>query len=418
MNHKHYRRMMADSVSEIQQSAKEIVKSESDLVKARPKQIKLMEGKNKGRVVNVVRDNPGSSNMGIKAVGGSENLIVNSTNRGHHTASENRTAGWDRNRKHKVVTEGSSTPSIIVNNHERQNPTETNWDDDERSFTPPKGILSSKHAHPAIPHTANQKALMHGVDLSKAQQMDTGWTSEMTLSGIGSNHKKKPVIVKGHLDHEHAEIGNQYSHQKKGALSSAQREALYHNMAHNVFGMGKYVPATAVAEHKGSHYSVMEKIPKAEHYDKSPKHDAILSKMKSNGDIQKLAIMNVILGNSDRHGGNYMISPKGMHLIDHGLTFNYHDNFRDIYKRPQYLEHAYGSSRDSMAMDLHPETAKWLKGLDTVKIEKYLDSHKMDKRFKASIMDAISLAKQHAGKRSLDEVVSPVYNYHNDNKWD
>ena len=232
----------------------------------------------------------------------------------------------------------------------------------------------------------------------------------MALSGVGKNAQKKNVIVKGHLDKDEGYLGDAY-HPRSG-LSSSQREALYHNLAHGPFGMGKYVPTTGVAEHKGTHYSVMEVIPKAEHYNEnSRKHRNVLHDARQNGDIQKLAIMNMIMGNSDRHGGNYMISPKGLHMIDHGLTFNYNKNNRDIF-RPDYLDHAYP---ELGPVDLHPEAIKWLKGLDSKQFQAHLKAHGIDPQFKKSILGALQSAKKGIKYGRLKDLLQTITNYHNDN---
>lgn len=376
------------------------------LEKAIPKKIQLQEGRHKGKVVNVLGETTMSGKEGFNIVP----QRGSSPMKNIHGNEISGSAFWDKNRKHKVLGRGIkpsklSPPTAPASSFSSSGAT---YYDSENDFTA-KGKITSKHSHPAIPHSAKQKQLIHGIDLGKIKQQDKGWTSELALSGFGKNGKGKSVVVKGHIDpHGEAELGDHYSPGK--GLSTAQREALYHNMAHNVFGLGKFVPATAVVKHGNTHYSVMEKIPGAQHYERySTKHNKVMKDLAKNGDVQKLAIMNLIMGNSDRHGGNFMISPKGFHLIDHGLTFNYNANERDIFE-PAYLDYAYGNYRNNV--ELHPNTVKWLKGIDLNKTKQYLKTHKIDPRVKNQIIGALQKAKNAVQLGDLRNVFDAIADYH------
>ena len=358
--------------------------------------------------------------MGIKAINDGMPLIVNKKSQGHVQDTHNTTVQWDRNRKHRVVTEGSKSKTPVPPSQS------SGWSDTEsrgyRKNPNAKGKLMMSNTHPGIPHSPVQQSLLHGIDLSKVKQNTDGWTSSETLSGFGKNSKKKNVVVKGHMPRGTG-LGRGYD-PESGGLSTAQREALYHNLAHNAFGMGKYVPTTSVADLNGDHYSVMEKIPGASHFEKyNPKHHSTLKKINKSGDLHKLAIMNMIMGNSDRHGGNFMMSPKGMHLIDHGLTFNYNDNGRDIFT-PSYLEYAKHSpgessssydNREEAQGDLHPEAAKWLKGLNLKQFQAHLKAHKIPSQFKKSILGSLQAAKKAVNSGDLGDVLGAIKKFHKNN---
>lgn len=182
-------------------------------------------------------------------------------------------------------------------------------------------------------------------------------------------------------------------------------------MAH-ALGMGKYVPTTAVISHdefylrpekewhgpQGNHYSVMEKVPEAVHWSNTPEQAKMLADMYHSGDLHKLAVMNAIFCNTDRHGSNWMMSPKGLHLIDHGLTFDYHNPERTFFT-PSYLETGLraATGKDYNTREkLHPEAEKWLVNMDLNKIMDTIDSHKMHPDFKNAIARSLLAARDKA----------------------
>jgi hypothetical protein len=65
---------------------------------------------------------------------------------------------------------------------------------------------------------------------------------------------------------------------KNDGYDGARREVLYHNLAHQFFGLGKYVPTTALVKHPhtGDLMSVQEGIPDAKHNDVDWDEDAPL----------------------------------------------------------------------------------------------------------------------------------------------
>ncbi|OGN08398.1 MAG: hypothetical protein A3J46_06740 [Candidatus Yanofskybacteria bacterium RIFCSPHIGHO2_02_FULL_41_11] len=54
--------------------------------------------------------------------------------------------------------------------------------------------------------------------------------------------------------------------------------------------------------------------------------DAFVDKHRA--DLMKMWILDIIISNSDRHGGNFLIRGDGLHAIDHGYTLRYNgDSF-------------------------------------------------------------------------------------------
>jgi hypothetical protein len=300
-----------------------------------------------------------------------------------------------------------------------------------------KHVLETQDAHPFMVHTKAQAQLHHGVDLKKlkAHESDAGATKGYAISGIGTNATGKKVIVKGRLPNVFTNARSEEKDPSRWALgphyedlTTAQREGLYHNAAH-VLGLGKYVPLTSVVQDdtdpnrhgpNGNHYSIQEKIPNAEHYNEEDvKHQQILNDTRKSGDLDKITLMNTLLGNTDRHGNNFMVSPKGMHLIDHGLSFDFQgQSGRDIF-RPRYYDHAYSKFKDptddDTDMQVHPKAIEWLKNIKPEDMKSFFKKHKVHQDFSQPVMKALQHAQnvvnsnRGIGMNSLRDAIKGVY---------
>lgn len=101
-----------------------------------------------------------------------------------------------------------------------------------------------------------------------------------------------------------------------------QHEGLYHNLAHQFFGLGQYVPTTAVFANpglRGAQESIQQMVEGASH-EMDPK---AIKKLGDSGELDKLALMDAVMGQADRHQANYVFSKKAphLHLIDNGRIF-------------------------------------------------------------------------------------------------
>jgi hypothetical protein len=280
--------------------------------------------------------------------------------------------------------------------------------------SPAVHVFDRNDTHPFLNHTEEQKDLIHGIDLQNLTTPSKPGITE--ISGFGKNSKGKEAIVKGRVSKNKGE-GPTYEE-----LTTAQREGLYHGMM-PLFGMQKYVPLTSVVQDNvdkhsmgpgGNHYSVMERVPDAVHFNMfNANHRKTLKDLKENGDLDKLAIMNMVLGNSDRHGGNYMISPKGLHLIDHGFTFSFHNGRKPFI--PHYFD--YGNVNENNDYDedrpIHPAALRWLNNIDENSIENFLQSHKIDKKFSEPILGSLKAAKEAAKSgKNIVRTLENIGNFH------
>ena len=158
-------------------------------------------------------------------------------------------------------------------------------------------------------------------------------------------------------------------------FTTAHREAAYGKLANDIFNLGEYVPRTTVFRHPLSSrpWSAMEFIPGAQPVTPETR-DEDLKHLKDNGDLYKLAIMNVILGNNDRHMNNILKDPAGkIHLIDHGLTFDYGNQVRSA-AIPKYV-HDKENNYSVLDEDIPESVHQWLWSVDTSKMANAM--HKM-----------------------------------------
>lgn len=330
------------------------------------KRIRLNEGPNKGRQANVVDEN--TKEFQIVPRTGKKPFKVRDTQGNVKEGVSNSPAAWPKDRKHKVIQGGR--------------------------------VFTSKDLHASIPHSEDQKKLVEGIEMSSVKPHgEGGWTGEWAISGFGKNADGKKIILKGRMPDDTIDSVSYGEQMKK--FTTAQREAMYHNTAH-FLGLGQYVPTTAVLHDKepgsdpvvknhgksGNHYSVMELIPGATHYNATKNQKEVIQNLHENGELHKLAIMNALLHNTDRHSMNWMMSPKGLHLIDHGLTFD-HNNRERSFVYPGYLDAAHDIYDNHYSDNLHKNAKDWLLNIDHKELEKFFDQHKLHEDFKRPIIDSL-----------------------------
>jgi hypothetical protein len=233
-------------------------------------------------------------------------------------------------------------------------------------------------------HTPEQDQLVHGINFNSAKPINDGIGNAMWMK---SNSHPHDVVVKNASLHPNRQ---ERGHIGPDNLDSAKREVLFHNMARDFFGMGKYVPTTAGFSHGDDNYSAQKKVEGVSHPKlvdqptgkalqfENPNHAKTIADLHDSGELHKLAIMDNIMGNHDRHRKNYMLSDKGpgLHLIDNGTSFDY-VNFD-----PRNVSHFHESAKSDHINgmgkkddQLHPEAKKWLLNLDPKKAAEAFTNH-------------------------------------------
>jgi hypothetical protein len=113
----------------------------------------------------------------------------------------------------------------------------------------------------------------------------------------------------------------------------------------------------------GGEYTAVQGIPDAEHHDDSnDAHQETLHKLHSAGELDKLFLMDAIMGSGDRHKHNFMFSDAargGLKLIDHGHAFLPTD---EVPFYPEYMD-AHQRHFPETPQSIHPVAAEWLASL-------------------------------------------------------
>jgi len=202
-----------------------------------------------------------------------------------------------------------------------------------------KHILHEGHAHPNF--SDRSMGVWNGLHMYKPSQHTPSSTITSKygegMMFAGKNDDKTHAVTKGPImvsQWKNAAQAKQSSHFGHPGFGTPEREATFDKLSQE-FGLGHYVPQTGVFIHPrtGSSWSAMKYRP-----DLSNVKD--YSKLRNKNDLYKMAIMDTILGNTDRHGGNIQQDPKGnVSLIDHGLAFNYASDSGFRKTTPHYAKH-------------------------------------------------------------------------------
>lgn len=207
-----------------------------------------------------------------------------------------------------------------------------------------------------------------------------------------SNSEHPGVIVKPPLDMPAVE-GTGHGHFANPNFTTSHREAAYHKMAEHVFGLGDFVPKTTVFYHPvdGKVYSAQEFVPNTRPYsDVDPDHrDNFIPTQ----DAQKLAIMNSVLGNNDRHSHNILItSDEKIKLIDHGLSFDYGGpKSYGFHRVPVYAKYIKN-------IGIYPEVHAWIDSLDSEKMKQHLAEAQVPANISAVAINRLNEVKSYSKK--------------------
>lgn len=261
----------------------------------------------------------------------------------------------------------------------------------------PSIVSHEVHGVPEYTHHPEVKDLLHGLDLGqKGEKNDMGVTKE--VSWWGKNAQGKRVYVKG--EDRDADLSDD-------GFGTAHREALYHNLAKDFYGLGQYVVNTGIVYNPrtGDTVSVHEHAP-GSHFEwgdseNHPKYKAHLKALADSGDLHKIALMNMINDNGDRHQWNWLHTDDGgLKLLDHGRAFT-GQNYSTRY--PDYLEYHPDHSWNT---PLHPEAAKWLQGLKADELDQQMRRHGVPEKIINETRRRLKAVQEHSRKpTSLDNAL-------------
>ncbi len=259
------------------------------------------------------------------------------------------------------------------------------------------------HTNPFLVHSPAMLDQHHGINFGTFKPLNSGGGVTPGV-GFAINHKGVDVFIKPAYRSKH---------------SSVHREVLYHNLAH-AMGMGHHVPTTSSFIHphdvnkpsraqfgghirniellaRGTSYSTMQAVtnetvkkehPRNEIMDRHTASSVLADHEHARAQIHRLGVMNTILGNADRHGGNFFVEWKHktkephIHLIDHGFTLDHDDSIEG---------HAYLGDHGNKA--LHPHAMDWIKNVDPNKVERVLKANQAPHSTHVGVMAGLHKAK-------------------------
>jgi hypothetical protein len=260
-------------------------------------------------------------------------------------------------------------------------------------------VIQAEHGIPEVTHHPEQKRLLHGLR-TETRASAPAHAIGRGIKGVHENAFSRPgdafwtqgpagqpVFVKRSLDTNTKDF------------DEARREAAYYNLGKEYFGLGDYLTPTAAYTHPitGQNYSVSEGVSDAEHWDeKSEAHRAVLAGLHGAGEADKLQLMNGIMGNTDRHGHNYVFSKAargGLKLIDHGRTL-FHSENRG-FRPAAYMWHHLDPRNPFMhsAVPVHPLAQQWLHGLPTAGIVAAAAASGMSSAYQLELLERLTTAK-------------------------
>jgi len=239
----------------------------------------------------------------------------------------------------------------------------------------PSFVDASQHAHPQNTETLAQKHLIHGIDVnSEPIEGKHGATAhskeakDVGVAGWFNSAHGKTAYIKPSVDFEQDDLKKD----PQNYISTARRGTIFHNLARNVFGLGDHVPTTTTFNHPntGHEHSASELVPNSGHVrsdDRDHEHNEILKQAGDTGVLDKLAVMDSVLGMADRDSFNYLVSPSNakVHLIDNEFSLNH----KDLHI-PSYIHdyHKLKGHPNIGEQAFHPEAAKWVTSLDPFKL--------------------------------------------------
>ena len=189
---------------------------------------------------------------------------------------------------------------------------------------------------------------------------------------------------------------------REEGASQSRREACFWHMA-DVWGLGNRIPRADLMLINGQEVAALHLLPfdwksleKLKYDDPALPHKA-LEKYRSTGELHKWVVLDLILGNADRHGQNLMVGPQDdgypVALIDHGSAFAgpSFDPARDKNSFiPYYLRAWSGDSwkdltpeqklraMPTIPRDTDAQLKMWLEGLHAGELEQVLARYGID----------------------------------------
>jgi len=289
-------------------------------------------------------------------------------------------------------------------------------------------VDSKIHGHPTLHGTQIQHDIINGLDM--AQRVSEGKVKGVTAKQDASGEVGWYKSGEGHLVYVKPapeDLLHVPEATEDPGFGLAHREAAFSRLADEFFGMGEHVPPTTVFRHpvNGSWHSAQKRV-EGEHYSPTSMYQKeSLGQMARVGTLDKLALMDNILGQGDRHVENSIISPDGrtLSLIDNGLSFAPKTQHNDAYIPPiaHYWKqgHKYNDGATWYNKPLHPDVVAWVNSLDQQKFAEHMDRLGIPKSLRDESVRRLTAIKQRTARGLVSRsgawhapFISPVPGHH------
>lgn len=234
-------------------------------------------------------------------------------------------------------------------------------------------IVSHRHTIAHVPHDKIQRLLVAGIKSNKIE--DSSPHKVMNSSG------QRVIIRRGH-------------NSENDKLFSSEKAVAFHNLARDVFGLGDHVPSTAAyinPHDRHIHHAVasLSKVISGIHPKYAKHYDDAVQDMAGSGLLHKLAIMDYVLGHSNRHLNNLVIDPtqNKPYLVSNEKTFD----------KPNLPD--YWSLVSSSNKIVDHGTRDWLQDIDEKKLATNMRHNGMPKKHTEEAVARLQKAKKIIGSQ-------------------
>lgn len=239
-----------------------------------------------------------------------------------------------------------------------------------------RDLALKKGVNPNLVRIGAEHAI-HGTDEDQAKLVEGLYWDESKYHDPGhqemgskvfklQNDAGHPVFAKIDWSAE-PEAQNEHEH------SQPHKAPAYYKLAKDYFNMGQHVPVSVAIKHpkvaKGMPIQVQSflkdmKTP----YTHNKDWRELATKSRQDGSLHKLALMDMVMGNRDRHPGNIVMHDNRIYHVDNDQSF---ENSGDA---PFYATAS--AERGGVARDLlHQDASKWLQSLDPKKLVSMASAH-------------------------------------------
>ena len=232
------------------------------------------------------------------------------------------------------------------------------------------GVASHRSTAAHIPHTKLQKLLVAGVRVGSPDSR-----SKMTVNSMGDR-----VMVR----QAHNEPGD--------ALNTSERATIYHNLSHDLFGLGHHVPQTSCYVSPKDHHMYhcthfKDGLSHGHELKKQSEYDAAVSSNPER--LHKLALMDYVMGHEGRDLSNTKSDGQGhIWLTDNEKAFGQNP------VKPEYLQY-----REKHPVDI--DTQEWLQHIDPRKAFKLGIVHGLPKQKAREMANRLIHAKVKLAQRGM-----------------